>query len=81
MLVIILAKVSIRGTLLKLRLELLIFMINLSRHGTYLQLLPTPIHDLKVTRQSLNDDISRRYLDADDVGKTAVWAKFSTPTY
>jgi NADH dehydrogenase FAD-containing subunit len=62
------AKVSIRGTLLKLGLEESVANIfnrvevtgelgHLIRQGTYLELLPTPIHDFKATAEWLKDEL------------------------
>ena len=79
------AKVSIRGTLLKLGLENAAANIydsfeldgevgHLIRQGTYLELLPTPLHDFKVTTEWLKDEIFRRHLDSGDTGKTVVRA-------
>ena len=77
------ARVNIRGTLLKLGLDDAIANIydvfevtgavgHLIRQGTYLELLPTPIHNFKVTAEWLNEEIFHRYLSSDDGGKTAL---------
>ena len=79
------AKVNIRGTLLKLGLEDAAANIyntfeldgkvgHLIRQGTYLELLPTPVHDFKVTTQWLKDEIFHQHIDSGDEGKTAVRA-------
>ena len=79
------AKVNIRGTLLKLGLEDAAANISntfqidgkvghLIRQGTYLQLLPTPEHDFKVTTQWLKDEVFHQYMDSGDEGKTVVRA-------
>jgi NADH dehydrogenase len=78
-------KVNLRGTLLKLGLENAAANIydkfeldgeigHLIRQGTYLELLPTPIHNFKVTEEWLKDYIFRRHLNSGDVGKTTVRA-------
>jgi len=46
----------------------------LIRQGTYLELLPTPIHNSKVTAKWLNEEIFHRYIDSGDGAKTAVRA-------
>ena len=79
------AKVSIRGTLLKLGLDNAAANIydsfeldgkvgHLIRQGTYLELLPTPLHDFKVTTEWLKDEIFCRHLASGDTGKTVVRA-------
>ncbi len=79
------ARVNLRGTLLKLGLEDAAANIydtfevkgelaHLIRQGTYLELLPTPVHNLKVTRKWLNEEVFQRYLDSSNGGKTAVRA-------
>lgn len=79
------ATVNIRGTLLKLGLDNAAANIydlfevtgdigHLIRQGTYLELLPTPVHNFKATAEWLNEEIFRRYLANDDAGKTAVRA-------
>lgn len=65
------AHVNLRGTLLKLGLENSVANIfntfevtgeagHLIRQGTYLELLPTPIHDFKATTEWLKDEIFER---------------------
>lgn len=67
------AKVDLRGTLLKLGLNESVANIfnrievggevgHLIRQGTYLELLPTPIHDFKATTEWLKDEIIDRQL-------------------
>ncbi|MDZ8189703.1 MAG: NAD(P)/FAD-dependent oxidoreductase [Nostoc sp. ChiSLP02] len=79
------AKVNIRGTLLKLGLNdaaanlFNIFEVtgesaHLIRQGTYLTLLPTPIHDFKATTEWLDEEIFHQHLDPQDVGKKVVQA-------
>ncbi len=76
--------VHLRGTLMKLgiedgvanifdRLELKGEVGNLIRQGTYLEMLPTPVHDFNVTKEWLNDEIVNRYIGGDET-KTAVRA-------
>lgn len=78
------AKVNIRGTLLKLGLEDAAANIydtfeldgeigHLIRQGTYLELLPTPVHDFKATTQWLREEIFRQHTGT-DVVDTAVRA-------
>jgi len=75
--------VSLRGTLLKLGLEEATanlydrFQItgelgHLIRQGAYLELLPTPIHNFKVTAEWVNEEIFNRYIISGDGAKTAV---------
>ncbi len=65
------AKVNLRGTLLKLGLNEGVANLfdtieiggeagNLIRQGTYLELLPTPLHDFKATTEWLKDEIFER---------------------
>lgn len=79
------AKVNLRGTLLKLGLndaaaniydvfEVKGELGHLIRQGTYLELLPTPIHNFKATTEWLDEEIFHRHLDPHDVGKKAVQA-------
>ncbi|MEH1840448.1 MAG: NAD(P)/FAD-dependent oxidoreductase [Nostoc sp.] len=79
------AKVNIRGTLLKLGLNdaaANLFNIlevagesgHLIRQGTYLTLLPTPIHDFKAASEWLDEEIFHHHLDPNDVGKKVVQA-------
>lgn len=78
-------RVNIRGTLLKLGLNdaaanvYNVFEVtgkpgHLIRQGTYLELLPTPIHDFKATVEWLDEEIFHRHLDPHDVGKKVVQA-------
>lgn len=66
------ARVNLRGTLLKLGLENSAANIfdtvevtgelgHLIRQGTYLELLPTPIHNFKATSEWLKDELFERY--------------------
>ncbi|XGV98576.1 MAG: NAD(P)/FAD-dependent oxidoreductase [Leptolyngbya sp. BL-A-14] len=66
------ARVNLRGTLLKLGLENSVANLfdtieitgeagHLIRQGTYLELLPTPIHNFKATTEWLKDEIIQRY--------------------
>ena len=68
------AQVNLRGTLLKLgveesianlfdRYEVTGHLGHLIRQGTYLEMLPTPVHDLKVTGEWLNDEIFKKHLE------------------
>ncbi|MDF5723024.1 MAG: NAD(P)/FAD-dependent oxidoreductase [Rhizonema sp. PD37] len=77
------AKVNLRGTLLKLGLEDAAANIfntfevkgelgHLIRQSTYLDLLPTPVHNSKLRTKWLNEEVFQRYLDSSNVGKTAV---------
>ncbi|MBD2360947.1 NAD(P)/FAD-dependent oxidoreductase [Anabaena minutissima FACHB-250] len=77
------AQVNIRGTLLKLGLTdaaaniYNLFEVNgnvghLIRQGTYLELLPTPVHNFKATAEWLNEEIFHHYLNPTDSSKTAV---------
>lgn len=79
------ASVNIRGTLLKLGLDDAaaniydVFQVtgkvgHLIRQGTYLELLPTPVHDFKVTTEWLKDEIFHSHMNSDDASKTAVRA-------
>ncbi|MEH2328450.1 NAD(P)/FAD-dependent oxidoreductase [Nostoc sp.] len=78
-------KVNIRGTLLKLGLNdaaANLFNVleitgesgHLIRQGTYLTLLPTPIHDFKAASDWLDEEIFHHHLDPHDVGKKVVQA-------
>ncbi|BAY47566.1 FAD-dependent pyridine nucleotide-disulfide oxidoreductase [Scytonema sp. HK-05] len=78
-------RVNIRGTLLKLGLNdaaanvYNVFEVtgkpgHLIRQGTYLELLPTPIHDFKATVEWVDEEIFHRHLDPHDVGKKVVQA-------
>lgn len=66
------AKVNLRGTLLKLglnnsaanvfnTLEVTGEIGHLIRQGTYLELLPTPVHNFKATTDWLKDEVVERY--------------------
>ncbi len=77
------AKVNLRGTLLKLGLDDAAANIydtfevtgepaHLIRQGTYLELLPTPIHNFKATSEWLKDEIFHHYLSSDGAGKKVV---------
>ncbi len=66
------AKVNLRGTLLKLGLEESVANIfntieiggeagHLIRQGTYLELLPTPLHNFKATTEWLKDEIFEQH--------------------
>ncbi|MBK1990201.1 NAD(P)/FAD-dependent oxidoreductase [Sphaerospermopsis aphanizomenoides BCCUSP55] len=79
------SQVDIRGTLLKLGVNnaaanlFNIFEVagepaHLIRQGTYLTLLPTPIHDFKATTEWLDEEVFHHHLDSDDVGKKVVQA-------
>lgn len=79
------ATVNLRGTLLKLGLENAAANIydkfeldgeigHLIRQGTYLELLPTPIHDFKATTEWLREESFRQHLGSDGIGKAAVRA-------
>ena len=79
------AKVSLRGTLLKLGLDNGVANIfdtlevkgevgHLIRQGAYLELLPTPVHNFKSTAEWLNEETFSRQLNKSDVTKTAVRA-------
>lgn len=74
------AKVNLRGTLLKLGIENSVANIfdrfeitgevgHLIRQGTYLELLPTPVHDFKVTTEWLKDEIFHQHISGDGVDK------------
>jgi NADH dehydrogenase FAD-containing subunit len=77
------AQVNLRGTLLKLGLENSaaniydVFEVtgevgHLIRQGTYLELLPTPVHNFKVTTDWLKDEIFHEHMNSGDGGKQAV---------
>lgn len=79
------AKVNLRGTLLKLGLENAAANIydrfeidgeigHLIRQATYLELLPTPIHNFKATVEWLKAEIFARNTDTNALGKTALKA-------
>ncbi|MBA3923584.1 MAG: NAD(P)/FAD-dependent oxidoreductase, partial [Nostocaceae cyanobacterium] len=78
--------VSLRGTLLKLGLhnaaanifdtiEIDGEVAHLIRQATYLELLPTPIHNFKATSEWLKEDVVERYMNSNSgVGKTVAQA-------
>ncbi|OUL19329.1 NAD(P)/FAD-dependent oxidoreductase [Nostoc sp. 106C] len=79
------AQVNIRGTLLKLGLgaaaanlfnafEVAGEPAHLIRQGTYLTLLPTPIHDFKATTEWLDEEIFHNHIAPQDVSKKVVQA-------
>ncbi|BAY11305.1 NAD(P)/FAD-dependent oxidoreductase [Calothrix sp. NIES-2098] len=79
------AKVNLRGSLLKLGVNdaaanlFNVFEVagepaHLIRQGTYLTLLPTPIHDFKATTEWVNEEIFHHHLDSPDVSKKVVQA-------
>lgn len=78
------SQVNLRGTLLKLGLEesaanlgdsfeLTGQMGHLIRQSTYLQLLPTPIHNLKATSKWLKDEIFVRYSQSIQTADVIKW--------
>ncbi|MFW6296071.1 MAG: NAD(P)/FAD-dependent oxidoreductase [Halothece sp.] len=78
------ANISIRGTLMKLGLQngganlFNEFEVNgevahLIRQATYLSLLPTPIHDFKITLKWINDEILQEYLEPEKAGNAVKW--------
>ncbi|MEC4814437.1 MAG: NAD(P)/FAD-dependent oxidoreductase [Scytonema sp. PMC 1069.18] len=78
-------RINIRGTLLKLGLNDAVANIynvfevkgkvgHLIRQGTYLELLPTPMHDFNATVEWLDEEIFHRHMDPNDVGKKVVQA-------
>lgn len=78
------AEVNLRGTLLKLGIEESAANIydtfevagevgHLIRQGTYLELLPTPIHNFKVTTEWLKDEIFERHLHPLPTGEVIKW--------
>ena len=78
--------VSLRGTLLKLGLhnaaanifdtiEINGEIAHLIRQATYLELLPTPVHNFKATSEWLKEDVVERYMNGNSVvGKTVAQA-------
>ncbi|MFB2920953.1 NAD(P)/FAD-dependent oxidoreductase [Aerosakkonema funiforme] len=77
-------EVNIRGTLLKLGIENSVANLfnryevtgeigHLIRQGTYLELLPTPIHDLKITTEWLKDEIFTHHLYPIQAGDVIKW--------
>lgn len=78
------AEVSIKGSLMKLGLEdgaanlFDRFKVNgelghLIRQGTYMNVLPTPFHDLKITAKWLDESIFERYLEPNKGSETFKW--------
>ena len=78
------AKVSSRGTLLKLGMEESVANIydrfevtgdvgHLIRQATYLELLPTPIHDFKATAEWFSEDTFKRHLPPDQAKEVIKW--------
>lgn len=78
------ADVSISGTLMKLGLENAaanIFnqvevdgeMAHLIRQGTYMNILPTPLRDLKLTAKWFREEVYQQYLEPKLTGKTVKW--------
>jgi len=76
------ADVSIRGTLMKLGLEEAAANISnqvevdgevghLIRQGTYMNILPTPLRDLKLTAKWFREEVYQQYLEPKVTGKTA----------
>lgn len=66
------AQINLRGTLLKLGLENAVANIydrfeidgeagHLIRQGTYLELLPTPIHNFKATTEWINEEVFQKF--------------------
>lgn len=79
-------QVTIKGSLLKLgirdsaanlfnRFELTGEVGHLIRQGTYLELLPTPVHDFKATAEWLTDELFHRYHkpESEAAGVHAIW--------
>ncbi len=75
--------VNLRGTLLKLglgeavanlynRFQITGELGHLIRQGTYLELLPTPIHNFKSTAEWVSEDIFNSHISSGDGVKTAV---------
>lgn len=78
------AEVNLRGTLLKLGIEESVANIynsfevtgevgHLIRQGTYLELLPTPVHNLKVTGEWLKNEIFDRHLHPIQTADVVKW--------
>ncbi|MEQ8462700.1 NAD(P)/FAD-dependent oxidoreductase [Coleofasciculus sp. E1-EBD-02] len=76
------ADVNIRGTLMKLGLEEAAANISnqvevdgeighLIRQGTYMNILPTPLRDLKLTAKWFTEEVYQQYLEPKVTGKTA----------
>ena len=77
------ADVNLRGTLLKLGIDNSVANIfdrfevtgdigHLIRQGTYLELLPTPVHDFKVTTEWLKDEIFHQHMHSGEGLEKAV---------
>lgn len=78
------AQVTLRGTLMKLglgesavnladRFEITGRLGHLIRKGTYLELLPTPVHNFKVTTEWLTDEIFHRYMRSKSPSTVLQW--------
>lgn len=78
-------QINIRGTLLKLginnaaanlfnMIEVTGEAANLIRQGTYLTLLPTPIHDFKAATEWLDEEIFHHHINSQDISKKVVQA-------
>ncbi|PSO96368.1 MAG: NAD(P)/FAD-dependent oxidoreductase [Cyanobacteria bacterium QS_9_48_30] len=78
------AQVRLRGSFLKLGLENSVANLlerykvtgepgHLIRHGTYLTLLPAPIHDFQATTQWLNEEIFERHLQRVKTADVVKW--------
>lgn len=78
------AEVNIQGTLMKLGLEDAVANIgdrvkidgevgHLIRQGTYMNILPTPLRDLKLTAQWFKEEVYQQYLEPKMTGKAAKW--------
>ena len=78
------AEVTIKGSLMKLGLEDAAANLfdrfevdgelgHLIRQGTYMNVLPTPFHDLKMTAKWINEEIFERYLEPEKQSKTVKW--------
>jgi len=77
--------INLRGTLMKLGLEDAAANIynqvevdgeiaHLIRQGTYMSLLPNPIHNLQVGLKWFNDEVIDRYLEPQNPGTVVKWA-------
>jgi NADH dehydrogenase len=75
------ARVSLRGTLMKLGIEDSVANIfdrykvlgrngHLIRQATYLEMLPNLSHDFEVTREWLNEEVFQRYVNSDEGKQT-----------
>ncbi|MEG4232162.1 NAD(P)/FAD-dependent oxidoreductase [Microcoleus sp. Pol11C3] len=78
------AEVNLRGTLLKLGIEESAANIydtfqvtgevgHLIRQGSYLELLPTPVHNFKVTAEWLKDEIFQQHLHPINTAEVIKW--------